>query len=80
MGSQQRTATTGIAASLVSANVDLLTRTGYFDPPAEGNPLLHAWSLAVEEQLYLVFPVLLSVQGALTLTGRFVELIERNAR
>jgi len=60
LGSQQRTATTGIATSLFAANVELLGRgTGYFDPPAEQNPLLHTWSLAVEEQLYLVFPVCL---------------------
>lgn len=60
LGSQQRAATTGIATSLFAANVDLLrTRTGYFDAPAETNPLLHTWSLAVEEQLYLAFPVLL---------------------
>jgi peptidoglycan/LPS O-acetylase OafA/YrhL len=60
LGAQRRTAKTGIATSLFSANVALLgTRTGYFDPPAEGNPLIHTWSLAVEEQLYLVFPVFL---------------------
>lgn len=35
----------------------------YFDGPAAAKPLLHTWSLAVEEQFYLVLPVLLVVLG-----------------
>lgn len=33
--------------------------TGYFMPSADGMPLLHTWSLAVEEQFYLLFPLVL---------------------
>jgi peptidoglycan/LPS O-acetylase OafA/YrhL len=35
------------------------TGVGYFDSSSEGNALLHTWSLAVEEQFYLVFPFIL---------------------
>jgi len=34
---------------------------GYFDPASDTQPLLHLWSLGVEEQFYLVFPLLLLV-------------------
>jgi peptidoglycan/LPS O-acetylase OafA/YrhL len=44
----------------VSNNV-LQQQSGYFDASAEFSPLLHTWSLAVEEQYYVVFPLLLLV-------------------
>lgn len=34
-------------------------QTGYFNGAADEKPLLHTWSLAVEEQYYLVFPLLI---------------------
>lgn len=58
-GPQQQTAETGIAASLFSANAQLyLSPGGYFEASSEINPLLHTWSLAVEEQFYLGFPLI----------------------
>ncbi len=45
----------------------------YFDGPAAAKPLLHTWSLAVEEQFYIVFPWLLIGLAALSrrLGGRW---------
>ena len=47
------------AASLMVSNIQLWQETGYFAGAAELNPLLHTWSLAVEEQFYVFFPPLL---------------------
>ena len=41
------------------SNIDFWRTSGYFDRAAELRPLLHTWSLAVEEQFYIVFPVCL---------------------
>lgn len=42
-----------------SSNFLFWRETGYFEPNAELKPLLHTWSLAVEEQFYLFFPLLM---------------------
>jgi peptidoglycan/LPS O-acetylase OafA/YrhL len=47
------------AASLFGNNILLWHEVGYFDASASSKPLLHLWSLGVEEQFYLVLPVLL---------------------
>lgn len=39
-------------------NFVLWSEAGYFDTKSELKPLLHLWSLAIEEQFYLVFPLL----------------------
>lgn len=46
-------------ASVFASNIYLAKATGYFAPSADQQPLLHTWSLSVEEQFYLVFPVVL---------------------
>jgi peptidoglycan/LPS O-acetylase OafA/YrhL len=38
------------------SNYFFYSQTGYFDRNSETNPLLHTWSLSVEEQFYVVFP------------------------
>ena len=52
------------ARSLASAvgsisNVTFAGTAGYFDAPAETKPLLHTWSLGVEEQFYFIVPLLM---------------------
>lgn len=42
------------------SNFFFLHNTGYFDQSAELLPLLHTWSLSVEEQFYFVWPLLLT--------------------
>ena len=49
-----------IAALFFFANIFFYQETGYFALAAEQKPFLHFWSLAVEEQYYLVFPVFLA--------------------
>ena len=48
-----------VAVSAFSSNFLFWKTSGYFDTANELKPLLHTWSLAVEEQYYLLFPVLL---------------------
>ncbi len=48
-----------VSTATFSSNVYFYLKTGYFDTASELKPLLHTWSLAVEEQFYIVFPVLL---------------------
>lgn len=47
------------AASGFFANVHFWKQSGYFDMTAERKPLLHLWSLGVEEQFYILWPLLL---------------------
>ncbi len=41
------------------SNIYFWSQTGYFDASSLTKPLLHTWSLSVEEQFYLIWPVLL---------------------
>ena len=44
-----------------ASNFFFLSQTGYFDTAAEMMPMLHTWSLGVEEQFYVVWPSLFIV-------------------
>ena len=48
-----------LAVSTFSSNILFWWESGYFGTAAELKPLLHTWSLAVEEQYYILFPVFL---------------------
>ncbi|UFS70252.1 acyltransferase [Geomonas sp. RF6] len=48
-----------VAVSGFSSNVFFFLKSGYFDASTELVPLLHTWSLAVEEQYYMLFPIVL---------------------
>lgn len=62
IGGQAAAAQTGLGAMLLVANIVIARSTGdYFSRSAETNPLLNTWSLSVEEQFYLVFPLLLGL-------------------
>ena len=55
-----RFGTSAIQASLYISNFYFArTAGGYFDAPSEMFPLLHTWSLAVEEQFYIIWPCVL---------------------
>lgn len=47
------------AGAFFVSNIVLLTESGYFDADAITKPLMHFWSLAVEEQFYIFWPLLL---------------------
>ncbi len=48
-----------VGVATFSSNVLFWLESGYFDAAAELKPMLHTWSLAVEEQFYILFPLLL---------------------
>ncbi len=62
----QELALSAIAVQTLSANHFFLKNTGYFSGNGELKPLLHTWSLAVEEQFYLVYPLVLMLLGRLS--------------
>lgn len=50
-----------VAVSAFASNILFWKTSGYFDVATELKPLLHTWSLAVEEQYYVFFPILLAL-------------------
>lgn len=50
-----------LAVSVFLSNLLFWRTSGYFDLAADEKPLLHTWSLGVEEQFYIVFPLLVAM-------------------
>lgn len=50
-----------IGVATFTSNFIFARSRGYFDESTEINPLLHTWSLSVEEQFYILFPILLAI-------------------
>jgi peptidoglycan/LPS O-acetylase OafA/YrhL len=48
-----------VATTIFSSNLYFWADAGYFSSPALEKPLLHTWSLSIEEQFYIFFPILL---------------------
>ena len=60
IGVQQQVIKSGFGSILGISNIVIPRFTGgYFETPSQLNPYLHTWSLSVEEQFYLVFPILM---------------------
>lgn len=66
------TAASAVYALFSLANIHFWLGSGYFEAAAESQPLLHTWSLSVEEQFYLFWPALLLI---LAHTQRLLVLI-----
>ena len=49
-----------VAGALFLSNIVLWKEAGYFDNAADTKPLLHLWSLGIEEQFYIAWPLFLA--------------------
>jgi peptidoglycan/LPS O-acetylase OafA/YrhL len=56
------------ASAAFFANIALLLQSGYFDIESAKKPLLHLWSLGIEEQFYLFWPLILMLAARLRLS------------
>jgi peptidoglycan/LPS O-acetylase OafA/YrhL len=63
-----------VAFSGFASNVYFWHKSGYFGAPAELIPLLHTWSLGVEEQFYVFFPAFLLLLAGVTASRRLASI------
>ena len=64
-----------LGSVLFLGNITSYLQSGYFDAASDVKPLMHLWSLAIEEQYYVAFPVLLAALWRLRLAKVFVAIL-----
>ena len=64
-----------LATLVFGANFYFWRDTDYFSPAAEQKPLLHIWSLGIEEQFYILFPLLLVLLARLLPRALFAAVV-----
>lgn len=78
-----------LAGTAFFSNFSLKREAGYFDAAAEEKPLLHLWSLGIEEQFYLLWPLLLlavrnrralTVAATIIVTASFAACVSTSYR
>ena len=70
----QRLGQSGFAALVAASNFYFWRGDSYFHTPAAATPLLHLWSLSIEEQFYLLFPTLVLLISRLAASARVAIL------
>jgi len=58
-----------------SSNIFFFLESGYFDESKSIKPLLHTWSLSIEEQFYLVWPLLIILLAGLVRNAKIFSLV-----
>ena len=66
---------TAAGAVTSTANIVFYLQSGYFDADGATKPLLHTWSLSVEEQFYLVWPAALVAWSVWTKSSRLILIV-----
>ncbi|AZI66628.1 acyltransferase [Kaistella daneshvariae] len=61
-----------LSSELFLSNIFYLRNSGYFDNSSQNNALLHTWSLSVEWQFYIIYPLILIALRKIYLTSKYI--------